>query len=505
MSAPASTAPDPVDAADAAGSTDASAVERPSPLRRVLEWRPHTLGLRQRILAIFTLGALGLAAVLAITTYGLVRSNVVSQRDDISLDASYRNAQVVQERLQAQPATAQVALDALDSLGVQRPLIYFRGSWSTDNNRFNDDALPDSLRRRVLDDGVPASMVTAVDGDTVLAVGIPLVEVGAYFEFFSLEEDDRALSNVGLSLMFAAVITTFLGVVAGIFAARRAVRPLGAAAQAATSIASGRLDTRLKPTDDPDLGVLANAFNEMAAGLQRRVEQDARFASDVSHELRSPLMTLSASIGVIDARRHEMPERAQVALDLLKSDVARFQGLVEDLLEISRFEAGAVRLHQEPLLAAEFVMNAVAVSSLPDTPVTVAPRAQDVIIEGDRRRLARVLANLIDNATAYGGGSPTVAISEVDGPNGDVSHIQIAVEDRGPGIPEGERQRIFERFSRGTAAAGRRVGTEGAGLGLSLVAEHVRLHGGRVWVEDRMDGESGARFVIELLAMVDDP
>lgn len=496
MSAAATTVADPV---------DAGAPERRSLLRRVLLWRARTLGLRQRILAIFTLGALGLSVVLAVTTYGLVRSNVVSQRDDISLDASYRNAQVVQQRLQAQPATAQVALDALESLGVQQALINFRGSWSPGNNRFNDDALPASLRRRVLDDGVPASMVTSVAGDTVLAVGIPLAEVGAYFEFFNLEEDDRTLSNVGLSLTFAAVITTFLGVVAGVFAARRAVRPLGTAAQAATSIATGRLDTRLETTDDPDLGVLANAFNEMAASLQRRVEQDARFASDVSHELRSPLMTLSASIGVIDARRDEMPERAQVALDLLKSDVARFQGLVEDLLEISRFEAGAVELHLEPLLAAEFVMNAVAVSSLPDTPVTVSPRAQDVIIEGDRRRLARVLANLIDNATAYGGGSPTVTVSEVDGADEQVSHVQIAVEDRGQGVPEDERQRIFDRFSRGAAAAGRRGGTEGTGLGLSLVAEHVRLHGGRVWVEDRTDGESGARFVIELLAMGDMP
>ncbi|MDQ3738125.1 MAG: HAMP domain-containing histidine kinase [Actinomycetota bacterium] len=483
---------------------DVAAPERSSPLRRLFEWRPRTLGLRQRILAIFTLGALGLSAVLAITTFGLVRSNLVSQRDDISLDASYRNAQVVQQRLQAQPATAQVAIEALDSLGVQRPLINFRGSWSPGNPRFNDDALPDSLRRRVLDDSVPASMVTAVDGDTVLAVGVPLAEVGAYFEFFSLEEDNRTLSNVGLSLIFAAVITTFLGVVAGVFASRRAVRPLGDAAQAATSIASGRLETRLEPTDDPDLAVLANAFNEMAAGLQRRVEQDARFASDVSHELRSPLMTLSASIEVIDSRRDEMPERAQKALDLLKSDVARFQGLVEDLLEISRFDAGAVRLHMEPLLAAEFVTNAVAVSSLPGTPVVVSPRAGDVIIEGDRRRLARVLANLIDNARAYGGGGPTVTITEVAGADENVSHVQIAVEDRGPGISEDERQRVFERFSRGAAAAGRRGGTEGAGLGLSLVAEHVRMHGGRVWVEDRADGAPGARFVIELLAADED-
>ena len=114
----------------------------------------------------------------------------------------------------------------------------------------------------------------------------------------------------------------------------------------------------------------------MAEALQQRVERDARFASDVSHELRSPLMTLAASVEVMEARRDEMPERAQAALDLLSSDVARFQGLVEDLLEISRFDAGAIRLHLEELLAAEFVRQAVAVSCCPTTPVHVSERAE---------------------------------------------------------------------------------------------------------------------------------
>jgi signal transduction histidine kinase len=274
---------------------------------------------------------------------------------------------------------------------------------------------------------------------------------------------------------------------------------VGTAAQAASAIAGGRLDTRLESTDDPDLRILTESFNDMAAALQQRVERDARFASDVSHELRSPLMTLSASVEVMQARRDELPERSQAALDLLASDVARFQGLVEDLLEISRFDAGAIRLHMEELLAAEFVRQAVAVSSIPDTPVRVSERAELALIRGDRRRLARVIANLIDNARAYGGGEPEVSITVVNPDDEPMSHILIAVEDHGPGVPEEERDLVFERFARG-GGAGRRTGSEGAGLGLSLVDEHVRMHGGRVWVEDRLDGEPGARFVIELMA-----
>jgi signal transduction histidine kinase len=114
-----------------------------------------------------------------------------------------------------------------------------------------------------------------------------------------------------------------------------------------------------------------------------------------------------------------------------------------------------------------------------------------MVINADKRRLARVIANLLDNATRYGGGPTSIAVE------GDDTHLRISVEDSGPGVPEVERTAIFERFSRGSAG-GRRGGDSGTGLGLSLVIEDVRLHGGRVWVEDRPDGLSGARFVFEL-------
>ena len=201
-------------------------------------------------------------------------------------------------------------------------------------------------------------------------------------------------------------------------------------------------------------------------------------------------MTLSASIDVMEARRDEMPERAQAALDLLVSDVARFRGLVEDLLEISRFDAGAIRLHLEDLRVSQFVRNAVAVSSAPTLEVHDVARAENAIISGDRRRLARVVANLIDNALAYGAGQPEVSIEDGNADAEVLTHVKIAVEDHGPGVPVEERALIFERFSRGISA-GQRSGSEGAGLGLALVDEHIRLHDGRVWVEDRSDGAAG--------------
>jgi signal transduction histidine kinase len=230
----------------------------------------------------------------------------------------------------------------------------------------------------------------------------------------------------------------------------------------------------------------------MAEVLEGRIDRDGRFASDVSHELRSPLMTLSASIEVLASRREEMPDAsAQAAVDLMVADVARFKQLVEDLLEISRFDAGAARLDLSDIRPGELATQAVAWSQSPDVPIELDADLAGVLIRADKRRLVRVITNLLDNARKYGGGATRVQLLRT------ATGLRIAVEDNGPGVPEEERALIFDRFSRG-AGSSRRAGSEGVGLGLSLVDEHVALHKGRVWVEDRPDGEEGARFVVEL-------
>ena len=473
-------------------------------------FRPRRLGLRSRITLTFTLGAFALSLLLAGTTYGLTRSTLVRQRDSSILRQTYQNARIVQNELESDPTSVQGILTGLQLPSTSRPALNFRGAWTSLTAEYGEAALPDTLKSRVIRDQTPARMISTVHGKPALTVGVPLTTVGAsYFEIVSLDELQNTLNSVGVSLIGATVLTTSLGVLLGIWASRRAVRPLADAALAAKAIAGGRLDTRLESTDDKDLRELSTAFNDMAAALQLRVERDARFASDVSHELRSPLMTLSASIEVLQARRDDMPERAATALDLLVADVARFQNLVEDLLEISRFDAGAVRLVREDLLVAEFVRQAVSVSSVRDAPVKVSEKAESLLIKADKRRLARVIANLIDNARIHGAPAagvdddPTFGVEvEVSEPPGDpdpVAHVWISVSDHGPGVPREERPFVFERFSRG-GGAGRRGSMEGAGLGLALVDEHVRLHGGRVWVEDRVDGQPGARFIIELPA-----
>ena len=468
-------------------------------VHRTQRTRPRLLkpiGLRSRILITFGLGSFALSLFLALATYNFTRSNLVEDREKNVIEQAYENAAQLAIDLRSNPSNTQTVIERLTA---NRPLLYFRGTWTGDNARFSSNVIDRNMLVATIDNREPRTMRIEVDNELVLAIGIPLDSVdAAYFEFPSMQDVRSTLNSINLALTLAAIITTLLGVFLGAIVASRAVRPLTAASQAAQAIAGGRLDTRLEETDDPDLSALTSSFNDMAAALELRVERDTRFTSDVSHELRSPLMTLAASVEVMHARREEMPERAQVALDLLIADVARFQGLVEDLLEISRFDAGAIRLNVEELLVGEFVRQAVAISSLPTTSVLVTSTADQIIIRGDRRRLARVIANLVDNGRAYGGGELEISVFVPDDEE-PPSQVWITVEDHGLGVPIEERDLIFERFARGVVA-GRRSGSDGAGLGLSLVDEHVKLHRGRVWVEDRHDGTEGACFIIELPA-----
>ena len=229
----------------------------------------------------------------------------------------------------------------------------------------------------------------------------------------------------------------------------------------------------------------------MARALEERIHRDARFASEVSHELRSPLTTLKASVGVLESRKNELSVRSQTALDLLSRDLERFNRLVSELLEISGYDAGAASLELEEVNVSQFIQAA----TRNDTSIsyTLPSNADSLVISVDKRRLARALSNLLDNAQRYGGGATVIEVSTNE------NMIQIAVEDAGPGISKEEREIIFDRFSRGSSS-GQRGDDGGTGLGLSLVQEDVRLHGGKVWVEDPKITKSltGSRFVIEL-------
>jgi two-component system sensor histidine kinase MtrB len=452
------------------------------------------LGLRTRLTLTFAFGALALSAVLSIVTFGLTRENLLSQREDSAVSLALSNAERLNNRLgpTVDPADSQQILTTLPTPEGALPVLLYQGEWyARDASEFGRDDIPIELRESVAE-GQAVRMRITYRGVPYLVVGVPVPGIDAqYFEGVSLLDLRDTLESLAISLLGAAAITTVAGGLLGFWASRRVFRPLLDVGAAAEAIAGGRLDTRLPTGNDPDLDLIAVPFNEMAGALEDRLERDARFASEVSHELRSPLMTLSATLEVLENSHDELPERAQTALVLLSADVDRLQQLVEDLLEISRFDVGAIKLHLEEVVAVEMVIQAVSVLAGGGVPVRYEPDVGDAVVRVDKRRFGQVIANLLDNANKYAGGATSVALSMED------DHLLIAVEDRGPGVAPDDRPIIFGRFSRGSGS-GNRSTDSGVGLGLALVDEHVRLHGGRVWVEDRHDGEPGARFVVEL-------
>lgn len=461
--------------------------------------RWERLGLRARVALVFAFGGLLLSATISLVTLTFTRQTLLEQREDTAFESFNTNARTVQEQLteESNEVAIRTIIENLSTSRGEFPLLRVDELWDGSNTtRFGEAKLPTQLREVVEDDegSNAATIRTELDGVPAIISGIRLVNNSRdadYFEAILLDDVEDTLSSLGVVIFGASVATTLLAAAIGVWAAGRALSPVGDVRRAAESLAAGELDTRLDMPADHDLASLASSFNGMATSLEDRIERDARFASEVSHELRSPLMTLSASIEVLNNSRDSLPERSQQALGLLNDDVKRFTQLVEDLLEISRFDVGTASLQAQPLPVVEFVRQAVDHSTRPDVVVTSTPDVDTLVIAADKRRLGQVIANLLENADKYGGGTVEVQISRFD----DV--VLLAVEDEGPGVPEEERAVIFDRFSRGSAG-GRRGYDTGSGLGLSLVAEHVGLHGGRVWVEERLDGRAGARFVIAL-------
>ncbi len=311
-----------------------------------------------------------------------------------------------------------------------------------------------------------------------------------YVGVFNLESTANSLHLLLVALVASMVVLTLLGALLGRWAAGRALSPLRHASHAALAIAGGQLDTRLDTGDLRDLAMLASSFNRMADRLQQRIERDTRFTSDVSHELRSPLTVLANSVSVLEARRDDLPQRAQQALDLVAAEVRRFQRMVGDLLEISRIDAGSADLDVSDVEVGELVRRSSRLITRDSVPIQMDAEAAALHVAADKRRFERVIANLLENADRYGGGVTRLAVESTG------SCVRFLVDDEGPGVQPADRERIFERFSRGSTAAGSRGAGGGTGLGLALVAEHVKLHRGRVWVEDRPGG--GARFIVEV-------
>jgi signal transduction histidine kinase len=450
--------------------------------------------------------ALGLSSVLALVTWSVVSDYLTQQRQSSAIVETADNAAALHYGLFGAPQPCHPAreraecgsptpnpnvsvmdlLNMLPSTDSAASMLYSNDRWYSLTGQPAD--LPSDLIANVRAGSTQHRRIT-VNGQQVLAVGVPMTRPGeAFFEWHPLDNLDSTLRMLKITLVSAALVTAMIGLAVGRLASTLALRPLAELTRVADAVARGKLDARLQAENDRDLGGLARSFNQTAADLERRVAVDARFAGDVSHELRTPLMTMLNSMQLIQNHRAELPAAVREPVELLGYDLDRFRRLVIDLLEISRDDGGD-QGSREIVRIADLV-RAAADATAGREVTTVEPDAEGLTLQADKRRLERVIANLVENAEDHAGGCKGVGV-EAGGLG-----VIITVDDAGPGIAVEDRTRIFERFGRGeTSGRGR-----GVGLGLAIVVRHVQWHAGTIRVEDRPGG--GARFVVELPAKI---
>ncbi|HEV2451853.1 MAG TPA: MtrAB system histidine kinase MtrB [Streptosporangiaceae bacterium] len=333
-----------------------------------------------------------------------------------------------------------------------------------------------------------------------LAVGVPL---GSYYQLYylfpftstqvTLQLVQRTLIGGGLALV------ALLALIASLVT-RWVVIPVRQAAAAAHRVSAGDLDERMRVEGTDDLAVLATSFNEMAASLQDKLGElqelsqvQRQFVSDVSHELRTPLTTIRMAADVLHAAGDRLDPVAARSAELLQGQVERFQELLTDLLEISRYDAKAATLDAEPIDICDLVRRAAAdpqqLAERRGTRIELRLPAHPCVAEADRRRIERILRNLLVNAVEHGEGREAVVSVAADR-----DAVAVAVRDYGIGLRPGEEKLVFDRFWRADPARARSSGS--TGLGLSIALEDARLHGG--WLEAWSQYGRGAVFRLTL-------
>lgn len=450
--------------------------------------------LRLRLLVTFGLGSLALSSLFASLTFFGVQHVLTSNQQQTDLKQSYVDAALVRSTLYTAPLQLANELNSIERATTSNVLVQTHNQWLSKSNgaATNDVSFPII---KTVSDGHATEQTLDVNGQIIFVVGVPIPAVETqFFEVFQLKDLEHTLSLLLLVLGAGALLTTLVGASGGLWVARRAVRPLQRVSNAAVLIANGELSTRLV-VDQADLEVqqLTESFNAMVSQLVERLERDARFASDVSHELRSPMTTLATTAAVLGQHREELSPAGQESLDLLVADLSIFQSLVEDLLEISQNDAGMTRREFETVAAVELVRQSVRSGAqrhgFVAPPVLVDDNTMSLYVDVDRRRFERVITNLIDNAHRYAAGAVAVRVGFDD------ENLIVNVDDAGPGVAPEEREQVFQRFFRGRAAHDRGI-VRGTGLGLALVREHIESLGGTISVDESPEG--GARFQIRL-------
>ncbi|WP_329460148.1 HAMP domain-containing sensor histidine kinase [Streptomyces sp. NBC_01497] len=335
--------------------------------------------------------------------------------------------------------------------------------------------------------------------------GTPYLVGGAHIDggltgyvFKSLAQERADLDSLAWSLGIAAALALVGAAIIAQAAARTVLKPVQRLGEAARKLGEGKFETRLRVTGTDELADLSRTFNNAAASLQTKVEDmsareesSRRFVADMSHELRTPLTALTAVAEVLEEEVDNLDPMIAPAVTLVVSETRRLGDLVENLMEVTRFDAGTARLVLDSVDVADQVTACLDARAWLDAVDLDAERG--IMARLDPRRLDVILANLIGNALKHGGAGVRVSVRTQTAATGR-EELVIAVRDNGPGIPEAVLPHVFDRFYKASASRPR---SDGSGLGLSIAMENAHIHGGTITASNVPDGQ-GAMFVLRL-------
>jgi len=445
-------------------------------------------------LVVLTTVVLGLAA------YAFVDSRLHDQTLGEAADqARFDLSVLIPARLDNPPSQASMAKlgDDFQRRGLATIIVDASGQpFATPSSLASAYAsIPESVRELVAG-GDLAYAWQGMAGEPSLVVGGRVAGTGPAVYFVrNVRAIDDTLLQLRIALIVGGLVLAAIAVVAARVVARGVLAPVDEAAHAARRIAGGDLSARVPVESTDEFGQWAAQFNEMADTLEETIvrlrsaqAQNRRFVADVSHELRTPVAALVAEASILRDHLADLPAESRRAGELVVQDIGRMRDLVEDLMELSRFDAAGEEVRSQPVDLRRLVRD-VAAARHPDAVLELPD--ERVVVETDPRRLERILANLLDNAREHAPGALVVVRLR---PAGETVTIDVA--DRGPGVPPDRLERIFDRFF--MADPSRRGGS---GLGLAIAAEHAALLGGTL----RASNRDGGGLAIELVLPVTQP
>ncbi|RSO13782.1 two-component sensor histidine kinase [Streptomyces sp. WAC 06783] len=472
--------------------------------------------LRLRLVFVFALVALTAAVSASGIAYWLNRNTVLDRTQNSALNDFHKSLEDSTRSLPLRPHCAELQDAARQMAGGPQNyavLLVMRGAdgrqcvATTDKDLFTLKTVPQSLQtavneKRALDDGnrVPYHMYwqrKELHDTPYLVAGARMNGGGPTgYMLKSLATERQDLNSLAWSLGIATALALVGSALLAQAAATTVLRPVQRLGHAARQLGEGRLDTRLRVTGTDELADLSRTFNRTAERLEQRVAElsgreaaSRRFVADMSHELRTPLTAITAVTEVLEEEEDSLDPMIAPAVKLVVSETRRLNDLVENLMEVTRFDAGTARLVQDDVDVADQVTACIDARAWLDAVELDAERG--IVARLDPRRLDVILANLIGNALKHGGSPVRVSVRTQTTPDGE--DLLIRVRDHGPGIPQEVLPHVFDRFYKASASRPR---SEGSGLGLSIALENAHIHGGEITAANSPEG--GAVFTLRL-------